>query len=235
MTCCGALAITAAGCESTEQESSRIGREGERQAAASSGIVLGAPNHSVSVTQVTVVHGGGRAAVAARISSDAAYAQSALPLLLSVEGKAGRQLYSNAIPGLDPSLQHLGRLGARSATWWVDDQVLTSEAPSSVSLKVGSGRRASANAGALTAAGVRLAGSGAGETVAGEIVSGGGRMRRRVAVFAVALKNGRVVAAGRTIVRSLAGRSGARVPFSALLVGSAAGAKLEVDAVPSAG
>ena len=63
---CGVLTVVLSACESTEQESARIGREGQRLVASQSGLALGAVNHSVRVADVTLLTSGGRAAVAGR-------------------------------------------------------------------------------------------------------------------------------------------------------------------------
>ena len=53
-------------------------------------------------------------------------------------------------------------------------------------------------------------------------------------MFAVALRSGKVVAAGRALVASLAGHAGATAPFQITLVGNPAGAKIELTAAPAA-
>ena len=69
---CGALTMTLSACQSTEQESAKIGREGQQQAAAPAALKLGAANRSVHVSDVTLLSSGGRTAVAARLTSTAA-------------------------------------------------------------------------------------------------------------------------------------------------------------------
>jgi hypothetical protein len=54
-----------------------------------------------------------------------------------------------------------------------------------------------------------------------------------VPVFAVAVRGGRVVAAGRAVVSVLPGHPGASVPFQIFLVGNPAGATIELTAVPT--
>jgi hypothetical protein len=59
-------------------------------------------------------------------------------------------------------------------------------------------------------------------------------VQREVPVFAVALRGGKVVAAGRVLVAKLAGRRGASARFQIPLVGDASKAKIELTAVPAA-
>jgi hypothetical protein len=70
--------------------------------------------------------------------------------------------------------------------------------------------------------------------VSGELVNEGSRAQREVPVFAVALRGGKVVAAGRVLVAKLAGRHGASAHFQIALVGDASKAKIELTAVPAA-
>ena len=58
---------TVAACETTQQESAKIGREGSRSTSAPGTLKLGAVNRAVRVSDVTVVTGGGRTAVAAKL------------------------------------------------------------------------------------------------------------------------------------------------------------------------
>ena len=53
-------------------------------------------------------------------------------------------------------------------------------------------------------------------------------------MFAVALRAGRVVAAGRAIVASAPAQASAQVSFVVPLVGDATGAKIELTALPAA-
>ena len=71
--------------------------------------------------------------------------------------------------------------------------------------------------------------------LSGRLVNRSTRAQGKVLVYAVALKGGRVVAAGRSVVTSLPAHQGASAPFQAFLVGNPAGAKIELSAVPAKG
>jgi hypothetical protein len=234
---CGALTVTLAACESTESESAKIEREAliarEHEPGA---LKIGTANPSVRVSQVTLLRGGGRNAVALRLSSSSTHSQANLPLLVEVKGKEGKLLYTNQPGGTDPQLQHMGLLPAHASGWWVDDQMLIVQPSMGVHVRVGFAAKAASRqaAASLQAKTTHVAEEAGESTLSGELVNRGGRSQRDVSVYAVALRGGKVVAAGRALVHRLAGRRSASARFQITLIGDAAKAKIELTAVPTA-
>jgi hypothetical protein len=233
---CGALAVTASACESTESESAKIAREGGPAAAGPSALKLGAANAGVRASDVTLLSSGGRTAVAMKLTATAHSAQRNVPLLVDVTGKDGKVLYTNGTGGVEAALQRVALLRAHASEWWVDDQVLTAQAPSGVKVRVGTGAslRASATLPELSTKATRVGEQSGLSVLSGELVNGSGRAQAKATVFAVALRAGKVVAAGRAVVASLAGHRGTSAPFQIFLVGNPAGAKLELTALTAA-
>jgi hypothetical protein len=231
---CGVLTVGLSACESTQQESAKIGREGGQLVAAAGNLRLGAVNHSVRASQVTLLSSSGRTAVAVRLSSSSSAPQSAIPVLVEVLGAGGKQLYTNATGGLETSLQQMSRLAAHGQAWWVDDQVLTSQSAARVKVRVGTGSvpPTSFSPSTLTSTGVHLTRQSGLSVLAGELVNHSAEALGKVPVYAVALAGRRVLAAGRAVV-SAPPRSASR--FQIFLVGDPAGARLELSAAPSAG
>ncbi|HEY2216583.1 MAG TPA: hypothetical protein VGH21_03745 [Solirubrobacteraceae bacterium] len=231
---CGALTMTFAACESTESESAKI----ERQAVLArehepGALKIGTPSRAVHASNVTLLGGGGRGAVALRLTSSAPRAQANVPVLVEVKGKAGKLLYSNQPGGTDTKLQHIALLAPHASAWWVDDQVLINQPSSSVTVRVGSGKNAKASDASVSVGHVVAAPAGA--TVSGELVNHAHRAQRNVSVYAVALRRGKVVAAGRALVATLAAAGkGSSARFEIPFVGNAAGAKIELTAVSAA-
>ena len=133
---CGMAGVSLPACESTEQESAKLNREGQQLLAGQGALKLGAVNHSVKVSDVTLLSASGRAAVALRLSGTSSAAQLNMPLLVDVTGPASKQLYSNEAGGLEASLQHASLVRPGQATWWVDDQVLLPPGSATGSAKV---------------------------------------------------------------------------------------------------
>ncbi len=232
---CGALTVTFAACESTESESAKIEREAVLAREHEPGALkVGTPSRTVRASDVTLLGGGGRGAVALRLTSSSTRAEANVPVLVEVKGKAGKLLYSNQPGGTDTKLQHVALLSPHASAWWVDDQVLINQPSSSVTVRVGSGKNAKSSDASAVSVG-HAGGVSASGTVSGELVNHAHRAQRDVSVYAVALRRGKVVAAGRALVATLAaaGKSSS-APFEVRLVGNPAGAKIELTAVPAA-
>ncbi len=233
---CGLLTVTLAACESTQQESAKIGRAGAQLGAGPAALKLGAVNHTVRVSDVTILSSSGRTAVAAKLTSTARQAQVDVPVLLTVTGRGGKVLYSNEAAGVEASLQSIALLRPGQSAWWVDDQVLASQTASGVRVRVGTGPGASAvPATTIGTSGVHTTEQAGLPALEGQLVNHSTRALTKVPVFAVAVRGGRVVAAGRAIVALLPGRAGASVPFQIFLVGNPSGASIELTAVPTGG
>jgi hypothetical protein len=225
----GAVIVSAVGCSSTEQESARIAREGAQLGAAPAALKLGAVNRVVHVSDVTLLSGAGRTAVAVKLTNDSPHAQASVPLVLTVTGAGHKILYSNAAGGLEASLQHLGELDAHRSAWWVDDQVSSSQPASAAKLRAGRGSSPAHAIPALRATAGKLTDQAGVSVLGASVANGSGRPQGNVAVFVVARRAGRVVAAGRAVIAALG--SHAHAPVQVFLVGDPAGAKFELDAV----
>ncbi len=233
---CGALTVTLAACESTESESAKIEREAVKSRESEPGALkLGAVNKSVRVSDATLLSAAGRKAVAVKLTSSSARDQLELPVLVEVTAAGGRLAYTNE-SGVEPSLQHLALLRSHAGAWWVDDQVLANQTTRAVKVRVGAGTPPSRDAQQplLAAKVTRVDGGSASSSLDGVLVNHSRVALKKVPVSIVALRGGKVVAAGRALVSSLAGHPGASAPFHVALVGSAAGAKIELTAVATA-
>ena len=232
---CGVLTVTATACESTEQESAKLAGEDQQTTASEATLKLGAANHSVRVSEVTLLSSSGRTAVAVRLTGTSTTAQVNVPLRVSVTGAGGTELYSNDAGGLEPALQHVALLAPGRPEWWVDDQVLITKPASGAHVSVGTGTAVrSGPIPALSTSGVQLAQQDGLSVINGELVNHSSRTQSKVPVFAVAVRAGKVVAAGRAIVETLPGGSTTPAPFQIFLVGSPAGATLELTVSPTA-
>jgi hypothetical protein len=233
--CCGAFALTASACETTQQESARLARAGAQAAAAHTVVALGGANTGARAADVTLLRGNGRTAVAVQLTNTAGSAQVDVPVLIDVKGATGASLYSNDIQGLQPSLQEMPLLAPGRPAWWVDDQVLVSGVPRSVSVRLGRARsRGSSALPAVTLRGAQLGSDAGGPFVIASAVNESAVAQPNMPVFAVALRRGRVVAAGRGLIPLLAGGVGRRASFQVYLVGDPKGARVQLTASPTA-
>jgi hypothetical protein len=227
------LAVSVSACESTEQESAKIGREGQRLVASQGALTLGAVNHSVRVADVTLLTVGGRTAVALRLTGSSTRPQLNVPVLVTVTGTHGKVLYSNDTGGLEASLQRVALLRPRQEEWWVNDQVLVAQTPTGVSVRVGSGAARSASIPEVAVSGVSLGQQAGLPVLTGTIVNRSTRPQSKVPVFAVAVRGRRIIAAGRAVAETLPPRTPTR--FQIFFVGNPAGASIKVTALPTVG
>ncbi len=232
---CGVLTVTLSACESTEQESAKIGREGQ-QSSSQGGLQLGAVNHSVRVSDVTLLSSSGRTAVAVGLTASSSHPQVNVPLLVNVAGAGGKLLYSNATGGLEASLQHIALLAPGRQAWWVDDQLPAAVHATGVSVHVGSGTSPRTRSlPDIAVSGVHLGQQAGTPTLSGELVNHSSSSQSTLPVYAVALRGGRIVAAGRALVEALPAHSSTPVPFQIFLVGNPGGATLQVTVAPAVG
>jgi len=230
----GVLTVTASACESTQEESAKLGREGGPAAAGPGALKLGAVNHGVRVAAATLLSGEGRTAVAVKLTATTPRAQLDVPLLVNVTGAGGKVLYTNGTGGAEASLQRIALLRPHMAEWWVDDQVIAASGASGVKVRVGTGAPAPRGAQPELATTATHLGVQSGLSVlSGRLVNHSHTAQSKVPVFAVALRGGKPVAAGRAVVSDLAGRPGASAPFQVFLVGKAAGTTVQLTAVPT--
>lgn len=231
---CSVLSVGLSACESTEQESAKLNREGQQLASSQGGLKLGAVNHSVHASDVTLLSSGGRTAVAVKLHASSTQAE--VPLLVTVTGVANKVLYTNSAAGTEPSLQQMASLRAGQDSWWVDDQVLTSQTATHARVRVGTGKKVKSSAvPQIAISAVRLGQASGQPTLSGKLVNHSATSQAKLPVFAVALRGGKIVAAGRAVIESLPAHSSAPVAFQIFLVGNPAGATTKLTVAPSVG
>jgi len=193
---CGVLTVTLSACESTEQESAKIGREGQ-QSSSQGELRLGAVNHSVRVSDATLLSSSGRTAVAVGLTGTSTRTQANVPLLVNIGGAGGKLLYSNATGGLEASLQHMALLPPRRQAWWVDDQVPAVAGATAVSVRAGAGTTTRTRSlPDIAVSRVHLGQQSGMPTLSGELVNHSSSSQSTLPVYAVAVRGGRIVAPG---------------------------------------
>jgi len=233
----GLLAASLSACESTQEESAYIGKHAKTVAAAQN-LHVGAIDRSVRVSDVTLLRSSEKDAVIVHLTNTSGAAKGGAPLLVEVHDAAGKAIYTNSTGGLEPALQRLPSLPAHASLWWVDDQVTLSGKPAHVGVRVGSSGKASVSAAgagtsSISISGLHVSQQGALEAAGGVLANRSAKSLGKVAVFAVSLSGGRVRAAGRAIVSSLAAHASG-VPFQIFLVGNPAGTSMQATAAPVA-
>jgi hypothetical protein len=228
------LPVALGACESNQARSARIARAGSHLIATRAALKITAPSRTIRVGRTAVLRGSrGSAAVAVELRNTGATARAGFPVLVDVRGTAGTSLYRNDQAGIQPSLQRMGTIRAGRTEWWVDDQVTSTAPPAKVSAEAGDGA-AVAHPPRVALRHVAFASDASGRFLTGTVVNASTTALADVPIYAVALRGGRVRAAGRAIVPALppAGR-GKPVHFALYLTGDARGAHLALSVAPT--
>lgn len=228
-------AIALAGCESTQEQSAKLEKVARREGAEAArkkgltqrSLTITRPSAIVKVLAATVLHSSEGAVAAVTLQNSSASTLRNLPIQISVKDARGAVLYTNATPGLAPSLVSVPLLGAHASATWIDDQVQVSATPASVSAKVGEGERVAGTIPSVAVYGAHLS---EGE-VEGSVVNHSSVAQHELVVDAIARRSGVVVAAGRAVIPQA--EAGATEHFDAFLIGDPRGAQLEVSAQPT--
>jgi hypothetical protein len=232
---CAVVLLGLSACESNQERSAKIARQGRHAIAAGPALRAGAANRDVRILSTTLINGdGGAQAVAVGLRNTGA-AQANVPVLLQARAGSGPPVYTNATAGLQPSLQRVALVAPGSTVWWVDDQVIGAPARRSLHVQIGAGRPA-ARAPVVTVSDVHLSDDSGATALTGTLTNRSGVAQPSLPVFAVARRGSRVVAAGRALVASLpAGATPVAHAFALFFVGSPAGATIAVTVAPTAG
>jgi len=229
-----AAALGLAACESNIDRSAKIAAQGHH-AITDTQVKVGAVNRGVHVVSTSLVRGdGGAQAVAVRLRADGG-AQAAVPVSLTVKGAGGATAYTNGLAGIQPSLQQIALVMPGRDVWWVDDQVSGATGAGSIHVRLGAGRLVR-RVPDVTASAVHMTGDSSGRYLTGTLINRSGVAQADLPLFAVALRGGRVVAAGRAIIGRLAATpSPVRNAFSLYFVGAPGDAQIDVTVAPTAG
>ena len=230
----GLIVIGVSGCETTQEQSAKIARSLGHQSALSSTTRLGARSSTVRIEQAVLLTSAGQSAVALKLTNTSAQAQVDFPVLVEVRDAGGRSVYRNDTTGIEPSIQHFAALGPHATAWWVDNEVLASGGvPKTATGQLGASTvRAPSTLPSITTAGVSATDSFPGPHVSVTVRNRSGIAQRQLPVYAVALKDGQVLGAGRAIVPALA--PGVAVAVQVPMVGAVAGSTISL-AVPPTG
>jgi hypothetical protein len=221
------LALT--GCESTQDKSARLEREGGG-ALREKGVVVTRENPDVKVVSTGAVQDENGTAVVVRLRNTGRRTLSQVPITVDVRG-GGKTLFRNDAPGLEPTLVRAPLLYPGREFAWVNDQVAASGKPGTVRAKVGDGP-AVKDVPRITITAPRLEQDPvSGIAATGYVANGSKVEQRKLVVFAVATKGKRVVAAGRGQVPRL--QAGKRARYTVFFIGNPRGARIQVAAPPT--
>jgi hypothetical protein len=230
----GLIVLGASGCETTQQQSAKIARTLGHQSAIAGTTRLGAANRDVRIEQEVLLTAAGQSAVALKLTNTSTRTQTDFPVLIEVLDAKGSAVYRNNTSGIEPSIQQFALLAPHATAWWVDNEVLASGGvPKTATGQLGAATAPAPGAvPSITTEAVSASDSFPGPHVSATVRNRSRIAQRELAVYAVALRGGRVVGAGRGIIPSLAPGAGAQVQVP--MVGSVSESTISLTVPPTA-
>ncbi len=222
------LAISLSACETTAEKSAKLEKAAHHTRLAEKGLTITKPSSDVRVLSATIVHGHEGNAAVIVLYNISSHALRAAPIAITVKDAHGAILFQNNTAGLAPALTSLGSLAGHGQGTWIDDQILTSGAPVSVSAVVGEAPSVNGALPRIEVHGVHTSEEGGTTGAAGTVRNGSSVTQQNLVVYVLARRAGQVVAAGRAVLPEVG--AGASLPFQAFLQGSPSGARLEASA-----
>lgn len=219
-----------AGCESTQDKSAKIKREGVHKLAQAKGVRVTRESRDVKVLGTQTLHDANGTAVVVTMRNVSKRALSDLPVSVKLTGAGGKPLYANDAPGLETSLVYASHLEPGQQLQWINDQVTAAGAVAKASALVGDGKPAAGKAPPIQLTGARI------ETDPVSGIEARGKVRspveqRKLVIYAIAHRGAKVVAAGRAIIERL--KAGKPAPFTIFFIGNPKGAQLTLSAPPT--
>lgn len=228
-----AVAAVAVACQSTQDKS----RERQAQGGepfTEEGLDVQQRNPDVRVVETRVLQDANGAAAVIVLRSRAANPLRGVPVEIDVAGQGRKSVFKNDQPGLDDSLTGPSVLLPGEEFAWVHDQVVAEGRVASV--EATPGRAKGVVAGELPQLQVsapRLEGDPtSGVEATGSVTNGSDVEQRELTLYCVARREGQIVAAGRGAIPRLKARQ--RLPYHIFFIGNPRGAKLTLEAPPTA-
>ncbi|MHB8531834.1 MAG: hypothetical protein ACYDC2_03845 [Solirubrobacteraceae bacterium] len=230
------LTLALSACETTQEKSARLEKvalaHGVTSGKAAKGLTIARPSTILKVLSTGIVHSTEGTAVAVTVRNTSAKAQQQVPLAITVRDGRGGSLYSNAAPGIAPSLTSIGYVPAHGQAQWVDDQVQAAGTPASVTAEVGEGQPASGPPPQLRLSHQTPVTEAGGSQIHGHVTNASPVEQRELVVDALATRGGKLLAAGRAVLAHLG--PGMTSNFEVLLIGAPpAGATVRIDLQPA--
>jgi hypothetical protein len=230
---CCVLAALVPGCESSQDKSARLSKNGSK-AFTAKGLDVKHENPDVKVTATTVLQDKNGAATVVVLHNAGPTPQVNVPISIDVFGQGKKSVFKNDAPGLEPSLVSAPLLQAKSDFIWVNDQVTASGAAKSVAVKIGRapGRPPSGKWPQLAVSPPKLTNDPvSGVEAAGTVTNKSKVEQRALIIYCVAIRGAKVVAAGRSGIARLV--PGKKKPYHVYFIGNPAGARLSLTAPPT--
>jgi hypothetical protein len=218
-------------CQSSQDKAKEI--QARAQAAAPKPLVISHPSKDVKVLGTTLLHDQNGDAVVVELQNQSNQMLVNVPILVDIRDAKGKTIEKNDTAGLDFALNHVAVIKPHETFTWVNDQIQPSGVPKSAKVTVGQPEgKAPARLPQVVVSPPRLGHDISGPKVSGTVTNRSHLDQSKLVLFAVARQGGRVVAAGRGIIKK--SKVGARpAPYVIFFIGNPAGGTVTIEAPPT--
>jgi hypothetical protein len=220
-------------CESTQDKAKKVQAEAVAQlAAAAQPLTIPKQNKDVKVVSSTLLHDQYGDAIAVELRNTSKQAQVNFPIIVDVLGSNRKTVYENNLAGLEPNLNHVPLIEPGQTITWINDQLNIDAPAKSATVKVGeSTGKAPAKVPQIDLGKTVVENDPDGIVAKGTVTNKSQIDQTSLVIFAVARSGGKIVAAGRAVVKKL--KVGKPFHYQLFFIGDPKGAQLEVAAPPT--
>lgn len=229
------MAVVLAGCQSTQETSKLREANGAKLFNQAKGLTITKVNQDVKILDTAVLSDANGTAVAVTVKNESQQGFAKLPILIDVRDAKGKSVFKNDLPGLEPSLTSIPTIGPGQTVTWVNDQILATGKATSVKVKVGGAEaQLPQKLPELNVDPPKLVNDPVSGTQAtGRIVNASGIDQKKLVLFGVGVKGGKIVAAGRAGFKRLNADRPKPADYHIYFIGNPKGSKVTVTAPPS--
>jgi hypothetical protein len=226
-----AATLAVAGCASTQDKSAKLAKLAKTRLTAK-GVVVTRPNPDVKVLSTELVQDSNGAAAVVTLKNTSSRPLAGLPVSILVSDKQGHRLFANDAPGLQPTLVTVPFIRRGGSFTWVNDQIPITAKAGQVKATIGIPTTTKLPAQPnLVIAGIKVTGDPiSGVEAKGTITNKSSVIQRKIVLFGIARRGGRVVAGGRALVPQI--KPGKTLHFSMYFIGDPRHGQLTIEAPP---
>ena len=216
-------------CESTQDKAAALRKQGAK-AFSEKGLSVKGKSKSVEIRGRTVLSDPNGTAAVVELENRTSKTLRGVPIAIDVTN-GRKSLFKNDDPGLEPSLVSIPILRPRERVTWVNDQVFA-ESPKAVKVKVGTEKGTVKSAPEMKVSKPELIPDPvSGLAAEGKVTNPSKILQKKLVLYAVARKGGKVVAAGAGGIEKL--RPGKSAGYQIFFIGKPKGAKITIATPPT--
>ena len=221
------------GCQSTQDRSAQLRKKANTVLSQRTQTLVTRVNPYVKVLRAVTLHDDNGSAAVVELHNTSRQALVNVPVAIDVRGAGGTSVFRNDAAGIEPSLVGPSYVPPSSRFAWVNDQVSAAGIPRSVVARVGVGHGTvphSIPSIQVSAAHLETDPT-SGVSAVGRITNHSAIVQRKLVLYCIATRGGRIVAAGRGGIDRL--RPNKPTRYTIFFIGSPKGARLIVAAPPT--